>query len=125
MAFCHSARERIWSYTSVKSVIVTLGWCARQVWVTDMNFSVAMGTYQCLFFRDGRVGYWENVVVDGDVSIEAPLKDMRAEGEWDSAEAWRDDALVCRVTSPGRSLRSVARVSHLRNGQEAGRGRVH
>ena len=57
MTFCHGARERISSYTSVKSVTATLGWCARQVWVTDMNFSVAMGTYQCLFFRDERVGY--------------------------------------------------------------------
>jgi len=125
MAFCHSARERIWSYTSVKSVIVN-SWIMRTAGLgTDMKLSVAMGTYQCLFFRDGRVGYWENVVVDGDVSIEAPLKDMRAEGEWDSAEAWRDDALVCRVTRPSGPLRSVARVSHLRNEQEAGRGRVH
>ena len=70
-----------------------------------------MGTYQCLFFRDERVGYWENVRADGDVSIEAPLKDMRAEGEWDSTEAWRDDVLVCRVVKPGGPLRPVARVS--------------
>ena len=90
-----------------------------------MKLSVAMGTYQCLFFRDERVGYWENVRADGDVSIEARLKDMQAEGEWDSAEAWRDDVLVCRIMGPGRSLRSVARVSHLRNEQKAGRGRVH
>ena len=111
MAFCHSARERIWSYTSVKSVIVN-SWIMRTAGLgTDMKLSVAMGTYQCLFFRDERVGYWENVRADGDVSIEAPLKDMRAEGEWDSIEAWRDDVLVCRVMKPGGPLRPVARVS--------------
>jgi hypothetical protein len=56
-----------------------------------------MAMYQCLFFMEQRVGYWENVIADGDVSIEALLKNMRAEGKWHSAEAWRDDMLVCRL----------------------------
>ena len=58
---------------------------------------MAMAMYQCLLLMEQRVGYWENVIADGDVSIEVLLKNMRAEGKWHSAEAWRDDLLVCRL----------------------------
>jgi hypothetical protein len=64
-----------------------------------LDEAVAMATYQCLFFMDGRVGYWENVGAGGDASIGALLEEMLAEGDWNAAEAWRDDVLVCRVRS--------------------------
>ena len=72
---------------------------------------MVMGTHQCLFFLNGLVEYWENVTADGDVSIEALLEDMLAQGNWHSAEAWRDDMLVCRVMQPGGPLYPVASAS--------------
>ena len=60
-----------------------------------------MATYQCLFFKEQRIGYWENLEADADHSIEALLEEKLAEGEWEAAEAWRDDVLICRAVRVG------------------------
>ena len=70
-----------------------------------------MGTYQCLFFVYGRVGYWENVKADGDLSIRSLLEQMLREGNWHYAEAWRDDLMVCRIMNPRSLPHPVANVS--------------
>jgi hypothetical protein len=72
---------------------------------------MAMGTYQCLFFVNGRVEYWENVAADGDLSIRARLEEMLGEGNWHYAEAWRDDVLVCRILKPGSVPHPVSNLS--------------
>ena len=60
-----------------------------------------MATYQCLFFTEQRVVYWENLAADAEHSIEALLQEKLAEGEWEAAEAWRDDVLICRAVRVG------------------------
>ena len=72
---------------------------------------MTMGTYQCLFFVNGRVDYWENVTADGDLSIRAILEEMLGEGNWHYAEAWRGDVLVCRIVKSGSLPPPVANLS--------------
>jgi hypothetical protein len=60
-----------------------------------------MATYQCFFFEAQRIGYWENVVAEGDHSIRSLLEERVALGDWEAAEAWRDDALICRTMKRG------------------------
>ena len=72
---------------------------------------MTMGTYQCLFFVNGRVDYWENVTADGDLSIRSLLEKMLGEGNWHYAEAWRDNVLVSRIMKPGSLPHPVASVS--------------
>ena len=59
-----------------------------------------MAIYECLFFKDGRVAYWENLEAGSDISIETFLLAMLADADWDAAEAWRDNVLKCQVTRP-------------------------
>ena len=61
----------------------------------------AMATYQCLFFKEQRIGYWENLEADADHSIKALLQERLADEEWEAAEAWRDDVLICRAVRVG------------------------
>ena len=59
-----------------------------------------MPIYECLFFKDGRVAYWENFEADSDSSIETLLLAMLADAGWEAAEAWQGNVLRCRVTRP-------------------------
>ena len=61
----------------------------------------AMATYQCLFFKEQRIGYWENLEADADHSIKALLQERLADEEWEAAEAWQDDVLICRAMRVG------------------------
>jgi hypothetical protein len=61
----------------------------------------AMPTYECLFFKKQRIGYWENVAADGDHSILALLKERLAKEDWEAAEAWHNNMLICRALRPG------------------------
>ena len=63
-----------------------------------------MAVFQCLFFSGGYVAYWENIERETEGSLRALFQLMLSEGEWDAAEAWRDDRLVCQVVrfAPGR-----------------------
>jgi hypothetical protein len=59
-----------------------------------------MTIYQCLFFSEEDVAYWENLEAEGDFAIQQLLRERLARGEWSVAEAWRDNELVCRVVAP-------------------------
>jgi hypothetical protein len=59
-----------------------------------------MAVYECLFFTGGLVTYWENLEADSGGSIEAILFAKIADEEWQAAEAWQDDVLVCRAVRP-------------------------
>ena len=56
-----------------------------------------MAIYECLFFKEQRIGYWENLEADSDQSVLLLLEERFAEEDWEAAEAWRDDALICRA----------------------------
>jgi hypothetical protein len=56
-----------------------------------------MPVYECLFFANGRVEYLENLECSNEASLRPLLQQLLAEEEWDAAEAWRHDKLVCQV----------------------------
>ena len=56
-----------------------------------------MATYQCFFFSEGRVSYWENIECDGSGRLTAALRDRLKNGKWKHAEAWAHGQLVCDV----------------------------
>ena len=56
-----------------------------------------MAIYQCLFYEQGRIDYWENIEAISDVTIRQLLVDRLSDGGWEFAEAFLDDRLVCRV----------------------------
>jgi hypothetical protein len=67
-----------------------------------------MAIYLCLFFKDGIVAYWENMDAEGDSCIRAVLIAMMSTKEWDAAEAWRGEVLVCRIEAgPSSDLDAI------------------
>ena len=56
-----------------------------------------MTTYQCFFFSEGVIQFWENVEVDAEIHLPAALRSRLFEDEWTFAEAWLGETLVCRV----------------------------
>jgi hypothetical protein len=64
--------------------------------------------YQCFFFAAGRIDYWENIESDSDAAIEVLLSQRLAAGNWEAAEAWARDKLICRIVAPvGRPVSDV------------------
>jgi hypothetical protein len=56
-----------------------------------------MASYQCFFFSEGRVSYWENIECDGSMLLTAASRDRLKNGKWQHAEAWSDGRLLCDV----------------------------
>ena len=56
--------------------------------------------YQCFFFAAGRIEYWENIESDSDEAIEVLLSKRLSAGNWEAAEAWAEDKLICRIPAP-------------------------
>ena len=64
--------------------------------------------YQCFFFAAGRIDYWENIESDSDAAIEVLLSKRLAAGNWEGAEAWAQDKLICRIVAPvGRPVSAI------------------
>ena len=64
--------------------------------------------YQCFFFAAGRIDYWENIESDSDAAIEVLLSQRLAAGNWEAAEAWAQDKLICRIVAPvGRPVSAM------------------
>ena len=64
--------------------------------------------YQCFFFAAGRVDCWENIESDSDAAIELLLSRRLAAGNWEAAEAWAQDKLICRIVAPvGRPVSAI------------------
>ena len=53
-----------------------------------------------VFFAAGRIDYWENIESDADAAIEVLLSQRLAAGNWEAAEAWAQDKLICRIVAP-------------------------
>jgi hypothetical protein len=50
-----------------------------------------------LFLRRGRIEYWENIESASDEVIEVLLSKRLSAGNWEAAEAWAQDKLICRI----------------------------
>jgi hypothetical protein len=59
-----------------------------------------VAVYQCFFFAAGRIEYWENIESDSDGAIEAVIKQRLSAENWEAAEAWAQDKLICRIAAP-------------------------
>ena len=53
--------------------------------------------YQCLFFTEDYVTYWENIECQTDVDLLAILRSRILSDGWTSGEAWLGETLICRV----------------------------
>ena len=53
-----------------------------------------MNIYQCFFFSDGRIRYWENLERETASSLRTLLTRRLANGVWHAAEGWMHDELV-------------------------------
>jgi hypothetical protein len=56
-----------------------------------------MPIYECFFFSNGHVRYFENLECDNEASLRPLFQKLISKEEWDAAEAWRHERLVCRV----------------------------
>ena len=56
-----------------------------------------MALFQCFYFTDSSIGYWENLECSADTHLSALLQQQLSIEHWHIAEAWRQDNLVCRV----------------------------
>ena len=46
----------------------------------------AMSIYECFFFSNGHVGYFENLECDNEASLRPLFQKLISRGEWDAAE---------------------------------------
>jgi hypothetical protein len=63
---------------------------------------------QCLFFAPGRIDYWENIKSDSDTAIEVLLRQRLSTENWEAAEAWTQDKLICRILGPADRAENTA-----------------
>jgi hypothetical protein len=56
-----------------------------------------MPIYECLFSSNGHIRYVENLECENEASLRPLFQQLLAREEWDAAEAWRHDRLVCQV----------------------------
>jgi len=59
-----------------------------------------MAIYQCFFYSDGRIVFWENLESESNEGISDLLTRRLWSGEWNAAEAWLGDSLICRILVP-------------------------
>jgi hypothetical protein len=59
-----------------------------------------MAIYQCLFYKDGIVAYWENIEAQSESGIQEMLQEKLRRRQWNLAEAWLDDTLSYRMEAP-------------------------
>lgn len=56
-----------------------------------------MATYQCFFFADGEIGYWENIECRANTRLVTLLQRRTRRGNWDYIEAWLNGTMACVV----------------------------
>ena len=56
--------------------------------------------YQCLFFENGIVAYWENIEAETESCVRAVLVQRLSQENWELAEAWLGDTKSFRVEAP-------------------------
>ena len=56
-----------------------------------------MTIYQCFFFLEHEIQYWENIECPTEANLSAILRRQLLYGRWNSGEAWLGQTLICRV----------------------------
>jgi hypothetical protein len=77
-----------------------------------------MSRESCSTYAAGRIEYWENIESDSDEVIEVLLRRRLSAGNWEAAEAWAQDELICRISGLRRRVRGFqaqARIVSSRN----------
>jgi hypothetical protein len=57
--------------------------------------------YQCFFFILDHIEYWENIESNSDGEVTALLNQRLAVENWEAAEAWLQNRLICRIAALG------------------------
>jgi len=68
-----------------------------------------MSRESCSTHAAGRIEYWENIESDSDEVIEVLLRRRLSAGNWEAAEAWAQDELICRISGLRRRVRASQR----------------
>jgi hypothetical protein len=56
-----------------------------------------MPIFQCYFFSGNRIDYVENLECDNVATLRSVLERLLSDREWDAAQAWKHDRLICEV----------------------------
>jgi hypothetical protein len=64
-----------------------------------------MTIFQCYFFSGNRIDYVENLACDSVATLRSVLERLFSDGEWDAAQAWNRDRLICEVGKLNESPR--------------------
>jgi hypothetical protein len=64
------------------------------------NMAPVVAVYQCFFFAAGRIEYWENIESNSEGAMQALLSQRLSAENWEAAEAWSQDQLICRIVAP-------------------------
>jgi hypothetical protein len=75
-----------------------------------------MAIYQCFFFSNGRISYWENIECDGRGLLTAVLRERLKNEKWNHAEAWSDGRLVCDVHRRRPETEGASRLASTHSG---------
>ena len=59
-----------------------------------------MAMYQCFFYSDGIIVFWENLESESNEEIADLLTRRLCSGKRNAAEAWLGDDLICRILVP-------------------------
>ena len=63
------------------------------------NMIHVVPTYECFFFIGGHIEYWENIESNSAEQIKVLLEQRLAAENWEAAEAWLQDRLICRIVA--------------------------
>lgn len=64
-----------------------------------------MAVYECLFFTEDRLDYWENIECPTLVQLASTVRMQIAAEKFEHAEAWYRDALVLEMFADDRAGR--------------------
>ena len=70
-----------------------------------------MAIYQCFFFLNSRISYWENIECDGRILLTAALRGRLKNEKWNHVEAWSDGKLVCDVRCKRPSIDGASKLA--------------
>jgi hypothetical protein len=66
-----------------------------------MDRGAAVPIFQCFFYSDCAISYWENIDC-AECSLPKTLGSMLEENGWKLAEAWLEDKLVSHIEKGAR-----------------------
>jgi hypothetical protein len=78
--------RKITIYSPNKDTVIGGTVCIGGVFNAQLNLlgESNMAIYQCFFFSNGRISYWENIECDGRVLLTAALRERLKKENWES-----------------------------------------